>query len=358
MATRPRRLTDRAIAKRIVAWFERSARDLPWRTDPRDPYRALVSEAMLQQTQVSRVLEKYQPFLDRFPTAAALAEADEDDVLAAWSGLGYYRRARLLQGAARKIVEDHGGKVPSDVDELRSLPGVGRYTAGAIASIVFDRSAPIVDGNVSRVLLRFEGKDAGAGDPEAVAWSWDRAASLAEAAAKQDSVAIFNEGLMELGATVCLPAGPRCEKCPLKSACVARKEGSQEEIPRARPRAKRKTVHHAVALIESERGEILVEKRPSTGLWAGMWQPPALERDDRPATASELAAWLGAPLPERIGSFTHLTTHRTVEFTVWGAAGPVDPARGRWREPSEVAALALSNPHRRILAMIGAGASG
>ncbi len=224
---------DRQLAARLESWFRKQARPLPWRvvdrrSGRRNPYRALVAEVMLQQTQVGRVLEKYGPFLRRFPTVRALAAADEQEVLAAWSGLGYYRRARLLHCAARAIVERHRGRIPDDAAALRALPGVGRYTAGAIASIVFGRAEPIVDGNVRRVLLRIEGRAVRAKRDGNDGWCWDQAGRLVKSAA---SPAVFNEALMELGATVCVPRGPKCVACPIAAWCAS--FDSREETGRA-----------------------------------------------------------------------------------------------------------------------------
>src|SRR5690606_18318055 len=210
---------DRRIVRDLCRWFARAARDLPWRALPRDPYRALVSEFMLQQTQVSRVLEKFGPFLERFPSVEALAAADEGQIAAAWSGLGYYRRARHLQAAARAIVAEHGGRVPTKAATLENLPGIGRYTAGAISSIVFGEPVPVVDGNVTRVVLRIEGRDLPQEAPATARFVWERAAALVEVAAGTKAKGIgpgfLNEALMELGATVCVPRSPRCLECPI-----------------------------------------------------------------------------------------------------------------------------------------------
>ncbi|MEM9374068.1 MAG: A/G-specific adenine glycosylase, partial [Planctomycetota bacterium] len=242
-------LAAQAVAPLVERWFRANARDLPWRPDPidgpRDPYRALVSELMLQQTQVSRVLEKYTPFLERFPTAEALAAAAEADVLAEWSGLGYYRRARLLHAAAKAVVHDHAGSFPTDPARIRSLPGVGRYTAGAVASIVFGQREPILDGNVERVLLRLHAKPDPPKDKATQAWAWDRAQQLVDAS---DSPGVLNEGLMELGAIVCTPGAPKCRACPLRRACEAHRRGTAEEIPEPKPRARQKDWFAAWAL--------------------------------------------------------------------------------------------------------------
>ncbi len=301
---------------------------------------------MLQQTQVARVLEKYDGFIARFPTVRALARAEEQNVLAAWSGLGYYRRARNLQAAARAIVERHQGRVPDDTAELRDLPGIGRYTAGALASIVFGRAEPIVDGNVRRVLLRIEGKEIP--EKQADAWAWERAGELVVQASDP---AAFNEGLMELGATICLPKGPRCSACPVQDVCGANALGLQGVIPAPKRRPVVTITHHAVAVIRDGRGRLLVERRPERGLWAGLWQGPALESDARTPSRTQLEGHVGVRglvLRER---FDYQTTHRLVRFRVFeGAlARGQTPAVGRLVAPGAVAELALSNAHRRIL---------
>lgn len=348
---------DPGFTAEVEAWFRRERRRLPWREPAgdgrsRDPYHALVSEFMLQQTQVSRVLEKFPLFIQRFPSVECLARADEHDVLALWSGLGYYRRARSLHAAAKAVVERFGGRVPAEVEELVTLPGVGRYTAGAISSIAFGRPAPIVDGNVARVLMRIEGRDAPQTDPETVNWCWRRAGELATAA---EDPAAFNEGLMELGATVCTPRAPRCLYCPVRERCVAFATDRQDEIPPPKPRARQSELHAAVVLIRGAGGRLLVERRPSVGLWASLWQAPTLERDDRPSRAGELRAAFGLASVRKREAFTFKTTHRIVRFTVYEgeAADPgnaADPALPRaWRTAEEIAKLALSNPQRRIL---------
>lgn len=351
LAVTPRRCS--AVTRRVADWFQENARDLPWRKTNsrgrRDPYRSLVSEAMLQQTQVSRALEKFDAFLTRFPTVRSLASAKEERVLEAWSGLGYYRRAKHLHKAAQAIVADHAGEVPQDTTALMKLPGVGRYTAGAIASLVFGEPEPIVDGNVARVLLRLEGKTLDPIASAAGAWLWSTAASLAQRAHRDANVAAFNEGLMELGALVCKPTGPTCKACPLASLCVARRLGLTETIPHAKAQTKKKTLYYDCALVEDDRGRRLVERRPDDGLWAGLWQPPTLERQSRPAAKKEIEQWIGSMI-EKVDSFDHLTSHRRVRFRIWRVErhAAVQLA-GRWLNRGRLARLALASPHRRIL---------
>jgi len=316
---------------------------------------------MLQQTQVSRVLEKFGPFMKRFASVRALADADETDVMAVWSGLGYYRRARLLQACAKAIVREHGGVVPNSVEQLEELPGIGRYTAGAIASIVFGEREAIVDGNVCRVLQRLEAHEGHAGDRTVTDWAWVRAERLVSMTSRGKQVARFNEGLMELGATVCTPDGPRCGECPLSAECAAYREGLTESIPAPKPRGKRKRVHHDVVIVH-RRGakgvtEYLLEQRPERGLWAGMWQPPAKERVTKSnqtlrgvmaniglvGLASEASAG-----PEE--SIFH-TTHREILFRAWRVCvNELVEQRGRkWVAQDALSSVGISNAHRQLM---------
>ncbi|MCA9286690.1 MAG: A/G-specific adenine glycosylase [Phycisphaerales bacterium] len=357
----PRRTTGdhidaRAIARALETWFRTNARDLPWRQPTlRNGYAALVSEAMLQQTQVSRVVEAFTAFMTRFPDIAALAAAPEQEVLASWNGLGYYRRARLLHAAAKAVVAEHDGRVPDHAAELERLPGVGQYTAGAVASIVHGERTPIVDGNVFRVLVRLHGRDAEAGQREDTAWAWSEAARLVEVAEEPGTL---NEALMELGATVCTPRNPCCDGCPLSESCRARRNGTVESLPRPKRTPGRAVVHHhAVPVVH--RGRVLLVQRPATGLWASMWQVPTIEAPRRlPArsVAATLESLLGEPLGplRRHESFVHLTTHREVRFEVLrqGAAGERRPrlmaTEGRWCSATELDGVPMSNPQRRI----------
>lgn len=346
---------ERETGRRLVAWFEKNSRALPWRVGAageRDPYLVLVSETMLQQTQVSRVLERFPAFMRRFPTIAKLAAAEETEVLAEWSGMGYYRRAKNLHAAARIIVGEFAGVVPRGLGELRILPGVGRYTAGAIASIAFGEPAAIVDGNVARVLLRVHGRDAASDDKRVQAWLWERAGALAAASKRPGAV---NEALMELGAMVCVPppSAPRCERCPLRSTCAAFAAGRQMQIPRAKARAKQRIMHCGTAVVRRDDGSVLVEQRPAKGMWAGMWQAPTVESLDAPVAVRELAAAIGisAKLLKPEASFEHQTTHRRVVFRVWRAevGRGFAARRGVWMDAGRVERMGMSNAQRRVL---------
>ena len=336
-------------------WFGSAARDLPWRRD-RSPWHALVSEVMLQQTQVSRVVPAFERFVRRFPGPAALARAPERDVLAHWQGLGYYRRARLLHAAAKRVVEAHRGVVPTDAQLLRELPGVGRYVAGAIASIVAGAREPIVDGNVTRVMLRLHGCSHAPDEPSTLRWLWDRAQEWVDGA-RDPSAA--NEGLMELGATVCTPRSPRCAECPLAANCVARRQGNVDAIPAPKRKApaaaaqrRRITMSTLVAV---HRGRVALEQRSGRGLWAGMWQTPT--REARDGDKSSDGPWRGA---RRAGEVVAVLSHRRVRIDVWIASPAAmsrlrksDAHRWSWVPVRQLGEMPLSNAMRRVLQVAG-----
>jgi A/G-specific adenine glycosylase len=267
----------RALRRDLLRWYRREKRDLPWRAS-RDPYRIWISEAMLQQTRVETVIGYYGRFLARFPTVESLARAKPDDVLAVWSGLGYYRRARSLQEAARAIVERHGGRFPRSREELLELPGIGPYTAGAVASIAFDEPEPLVDGNVARVLSRvfaLDGAPDSAGQREGL---WSLAGDLVpERGAGQ-----WNQALMEFGALVCTPRDPPCGRCPIATRCRALLQGRVGELPLRAVRAASIPVQ-VVVLAVRRQGRWLLERRPAAGRMAGLWQLPTTEIHPVPA---------------------------------------------------------------------------
>lgn len=340
-----------AVAGAIETWFAANARPMPWRELP-TPWRSLVSEFMLQQTQVASVIERFEPFLERFPTPAAMAAASEQDVLALWQGMGYYRRARNLRLCAIEIVERFGGEVPGSVDDLMTLPGIGRYTAGAVASIAFGVAAPIVDGNVQRVIARLSG-DGRTPSPKQVKETWHVAGALVEVASKPG---VLNEGMMEVGATVCTPRQPSCEACPLQGVCEARRQGIENEIPPPRKRPARQTVHlHAVGCWRS--GRLLLEKREETGLWAGLWQMPTVEAEHK-LRSDVVRRRLGfdvGPL-KSVGSIRRLLTHREVFLHVYAAdlAATLPRRKGRkWVRWSEVPQLPVSAAAMGAIKLVG-----
>jgi A/G-specific adenine glycosylase len=259
-----------SVRRSLLAWYRRHRRPLPWRAT-RDPYRIWVSEVMLQQTQVATARPYYRAFLRRFPTLRSLARAREEQVLAVWSGLGYYRRARHLRAAARRVMVEHGGRLPRDPRAFRSLPGVGRYTAGAVLSIAFDRPLPALDGNVARVLARLFGVRASVRNPHGAKRLWALAGSLVPMRRPGE----WNQALMELGALVCAPRAPHCPSCPVRDACRAHRLGAPEAFPPALPRARLEHVRRAVAWIERG-GRVLMVRRAGPQL-AGLWEPPGVE---------------------------------------------------------------------------------
>jgi A/G-specific adenine glycosylase len=364
---------DAAIVGTLVAWFERHRRELPWRshdqaTGGRDPYRVLVSEVMLQQTQVARVVEKFAGFLDTFPDVHALASAPEERVLAAWTGLGYYRRARLLHAASKVIVADFQGSMPRSIEELRSLPGVGVYTAGAIASLALGQAEALVDTNVSRVLMRIGGVDARVADRDTQAWVWTQARRLVLVAAElppssrgEPGSAAWNEGLMELGALVCTARSPACGVCPLRARCAAHAAGVQHQIPRAKETAARGAIVHVCVVVRDRSGRLLLEQRGHEGLWGGLWQVPTLELKSEQrvpggggvaALVKRLALPAGRATRGVTQDFVFKTTHRDVRFVVrgWTVDRRIARAtRGRWCTLAEALKLGMSSPMRRIV---------
>ncbi len=354
------RETTSSLRRRLLHWYDRHKRDLPWRRRVGDGYAQLLAEFMLQQTQVATVVDYYNRFIGRFPTVQDLADASEDEVLALWSRLGYYRRARNLHAAARKVVSDFAGQVPSDVDRLMTLPGVGRYTAGAIASVAYDTRAPVLDGNVTRVLMRLLALDADPQDRETLARLW----ATAEVMLPRTRCGDFNQALMELGATVCSPKGPRCLVCPLSSVCRARELGAAERIPRPRERAKVLPASIVVAAVR--RGtELLFFQRPRDGLWAGLWELPseALQNGE-PLDAARRR--LRTRLPEGVrlrtqclGQVMRQLTHRRVTFHVYqGHARPDSSVNGsihqtaRWVTADELPTLGLSRACEAVLRLV------
>lgn len=315
---------------------------------------------MLQQTQAARVSERFGAFIDRFPTAAALASSDEAGVLAMWSGLGYYRRARSLRMAAAEVVRRGG--FPQTAAELVTLPGVGRYTAGAIGSLAFLERTPAVDANVTRVVIRLQGRPMASSDREAVGLAWSRAGELLEAAPRsRPTPALLNEALIELGATVCTPRAPRCGACPVSEHCRARALGIEREIPLPKSAPDRKPLYLASVVVRDDRGRVLVRRRPSEGLWGGLYEAPTVERADRAPTAAEIRRELSLPRARLrpVDSFEFQTTHRRCNFVVFRAATPAHTPRGwKFLESSRVAGLGLSSPQRRILLGAGCGRDG
>jgi A/G-specific adenine glycosylase len=299
------------VRRLLLPWYAAHARDLPWRRT-KDPYAIWLSEIMLQQTRVDTVVPYYERFLSSYPTVLALAEAPLEEVLARWSGLGYYRRARALHSGAKQIASGDGA-LPRTVDGLREIDGIGPYTAGAIASIAFDAPAALVDGNVARVLARVFALEDDVRSTPGMARVWKLAAALVPA----ESAGVWNQALMELGATVCTPRSPRCLGCPVRTACVARAAGRQDELPRMAPR-KKPVLARRAAVLATKDDHILLARRKPDGLFGGLWEPPSVEVDDDGDEASALARLTGLPMRTAVvaGTIEHILSHRRMIVAV------------------------------------------
>jgi len=343
--------TQRAIRKNLLAWFDRHARVLPWRTASRDPYAVWVSEIMLQQTRVSTVVPYFERFLRRFPDVTSLAQAELDDVLAAWSGLGYYRRARALHAAARQLHERGETNLPGDFDALLKLSGIGQYTAAAIASMAFGQPVAVVDGNVLRVLARITADDG----PIEATGTQSRIRSVADSLVGPDRPGTLNEAMMELGATVCTPTSPTCLTCPLRKECRAHLDGLVEKLPVT---TKKKTSPRVrlVAFVLRHDDQTLMCRRVQDGLFGGLWEPPMLQAPSsyQQALASQLG---GKPVRAR-GKVEHVLTHRVLEVVVmrWCVDSAPDDVvipegydRAAWFLPSERASLGVSTLANKVL---------
>jgi A/G-specific adenine glycosylase len=349
------RKTTTAFAKRIVRWQERHGRhDLPWQAT-RDAYRIWLSEVMLQQTQVATVIPYFERFVARFPTVGALAGANADEVLALWSGLGYYARARNLHRAAREVVERHGGVFPSAFEALAELPGIGRSTAAAIAAFAGGERRAILDGNVRRVIARHAGI---AGDPASSA-VLERLWAEAEARLPKEEIGRYTQGMMDLGAGVCVTRRPACAACPVAADCVARIEERVDELPGRRRRAAPKRRRIAMLVVVS-RGEVLLEKRPASGIWGGLWSLPEADVSERPEVVLEREWGLEATSAEPLAPFEHAFTHFTLEVTPWRmqvrkATRLAEGKPAVWLPLTELAGAALPSPVRKLLGKMAAG---
>lgn len=336
-----------SVAPALVAWFDHHARDLPWRHD-RTGYRVWVSEVMLQQTRVSTVIPYYDRFLTAFPTLGELAAADIARVLSLWSGLGYYRRARGLHEGARDVAARFGGELPATVEGLRSIKGIGPYTAGAIASLAFGVRAPIVDGNVIRVLSRLYAITDDARQARVQKQIW----ALAEALLPAERPGAFNEAMMELGATVCLPRDPLCLVCPLSSMCAARRRGIERSLPLLAP-PKAPTLVHAAALVARRPGEVLLGRRRPDALFGGLWEPPTVEAPTAAEAAADLTSF--ARDATSAGTVSHTLSHRKMQVNVYAgnpASAPAYPPvydEIQWVQEARLAEYGISTLARKLL---------
>jgi A/G-specific adenine glycosylase len=345
--------SDPSFAKRVIAWQHSHGRhELPWQ-NTRDPYRVWLSEIMLQQTQVTTVLDYYARFLKRFADVAALAAAPLDDVLAQWSGLGYYSRARNLHRCAQAVVQQHGGAFPSNAAALMELPGIGRSTAAAIAAFCFGERVAILDGNVKRVLTRALGFDADLAAAANERALWDEAQALLP----EHGIERYTQGLMDLGATLCTTRAPRCDDCPLATTCVAHAQGRPERYPIKTKTLKRGARHNAMLWLVDAQQRVWLTQREPKGVWAGLWTLPLLDSLD---TLHELVRdWPGRG--KALSPIDHALTHVDWRLEPWQhALGARVPAArrtaieaalpaGAWFERDEALALGLPAPIRKLL---------
>lgn len=344
-----------AFTSRLIHWYSLSARSLPWRGHP-DPYAVWVSEIMLQQTRVETVIPYFERWMGLFPTLATLAEADQSQVLNAWEGLGYYSRARNLHRAAQVVMAEHGGSLPSDVHALRRLPGIGAYTAAAIASIAFGKDEAALDGNIRRVLARVFDITAPLGTPDFE----KNAAALAAELLPAGHAGDYNQALMDLGASICTPRSPDCANCPVNNLCLAFAGGVQTQRPQRKPR--KETPHYQVtAAIIQRNGQIFIARRPQQGLLAGLWEfpggkqqpgeslPQALRREIKEELDAEIEVGAG------FGIYQHAYTHFSITlhaFEARLASGsepqPLEHSETAWVQPGALAHYPMGKVDRQI----------
>jgi A/G-specific adenine glycosylase len=336
-----------SVSSRLIAWQRKHGRnDLPWQSA--DVYHVWLSEIMLQQTQVTTVVPYYQRFIASFPSIAALASATEEQVLAHWSGLGYYARGRNLHRAARIIVEKHHGEFPREFEQILELPGIGRSTAAAICALAWHERRAILDGNVKRVLARYCGISGSPGEKAVEAKLWQQA----EALLPQRDIAAYIQAQMDLGATLCTRSKPKCGECPVRSDCVALQSGRVSELPTPRPR-KAVPERHATFLLLMHGNDILLEKRPGSGIWGGLWCPPQFD-DEAAAKDWFERNGMDASDGERLETFSHTFTHFKLHITplkIQFARKPLRAAQpgSVWLDVEEALRAAIPTPVRSLL---------
>ncbi|HEY4371247.1 MAG TPA: A/G-specific adenine glycosylase [Burkholderiales bacterium] len=342
-----------SFAQRVIGWQQTHGRhDLPWQ-NTRDPYGIWVSEIMLQQTQVSAVVGYYQRFMERFPDVASLATAPNDEVMRHWAGLGYYSRARNLHRAAQLVMDRHGGAFPRGQEEIEALPGIGRSTAAAIRAFAFGARAAILDGNVKRVFARHAGIAGYPGLPKIEKQMWQ----LADERLPQGGLEPYIQGLMDLGATLCTRGRPRCKDCPVATDCVARRENRTAELPTRKPK-KELPQRETMMLVLMRAGSVLLEKRPPTGIWGGLWSLPQAEDD---SAARKLAQAFGADWKSResLNVIEHGFTHyhlsiKPLLLTAKVSLATEEPGHV-WLPLAEAKDAALPSPVKKLLTSLAAG---
>lgn len=345
------------IAALLLEWYDKNARDLPWRRD-KDPYKIWVSEIMLQQTRVEAVKEYYERWIARFPNPGELARASEQEVLTYWQGLGYYSRARNLLAGVREVCADYGGSMPEEGEQVRSLPGIGDYTAGAILSIAYNRRVPAVDGNVMRIFSRLFCLE----EDILKAPAKRTVSRLVQEQIDRDRPGDFNQALMDLGALICIPQRPRCQECPVRELCLACERGVQEVLPVRSPKKAPVKVSLAAALLEQD-GRYLICQRPASGLLAGMWEFPSVELDGTLAEADQLQDWLQAKFSIQVEvlaverQLVHTFSHRQWYMVFYrcrlldGAAEL--PEHARWFSLTGPERLPWAGPHCNMAVSLG-----
>jgi A/G-specific adenine glycosylase len=345
-----RQRSESFVAGALIAWHAHQGRhDLPWQID-RSPYRVWVSEIMLQQTQVATVIPYYTRFMQRFPTIQALADAPIDDVLHLWTGLGYYARARNMHRSAVRIRDEFGGEFPTTFEEVASLPGIGRSTAGAILALSQGQRFAILDGNVKRVLSRYFGVEGTAAERAVSERLWQ----LAERCTPEDGVDVYTQAIMDLGATVCTRHKPLCAYCPLSESCVAKLAGRQHELPSPRPARERRVRKVVMLIAMREDGSVLLERRPDSGVWGGLWCLPEF------GTSAAALSYVGASLhrvqgkPRTLGLLEHAFTHFDLLITPLlvrcaGNVPTVEESRSVWYDMRAPARVGLPAPVKSLL---------
>lgn len=364
---RPMRLDDSSakmrLRRKLLRWYDNNHRKLPWRETPGDAYRQWLAEVMLQQTQVATVVPYFNRFIKRFPTITQLADAPLDEVLRLWAGLGYYARGRNLHRCAQVVAGEFAGVFPQTAQELQSLPGIGRYTAGAIASIAFGQRAAVLDGNVKRVLARLFSIKASISETATLNRLWD----VSEQLLPQKRVGDFNQALMELGAMVCLPKRPKCDTCPLVRECSAFADDIVDQLPKSGRRPAPVEVKMVVAAVE-RRGRYLIRQRDHDGLWGGMWELPSAELNGHRSSKSALSALLrrlhpllaqvGDPHRKQCGQVSHKLTHRTIRMSVYICRSddltrtPRTGKNLRWVSPKNFDRYAFATAQQKVIKLV------
>ncbi len=341
------------FSNRVLAWFDEHGRkDLPWQQNI-TPYRVWISEIMLQQTQVATVIPYFQTFMERFSCVSELAKAEQDDVLHLWSGLGYYSRARNLHKAAQMIVNDFSGEFPRSVEQLMDLPGIGPSTAGAIASISMGIRAPILDGNVKRVLARYNAVAGWPGKSAVAKELW----GIAEELTPAERVADYTQVMMDLGAMICTRTKPSCMRCPLKQDCEAHRKGEETLYPGSKPKKDKPERSVRMLMIINKHGEVLLEKRPDTGIWGGLWSFPEVQIDDDLKTEASRISRLELSGYEEWDAFRHTFSHYHLDIVPVKAFAESTSAindgdRWHWFQPDIPSELGLAAPVSKLLKKI------